>query len=99
MTSHTITFVHGTARCLWTEAVPLYELGVLDIQRAIRVEFQPSTLLWEVHLASDPDSGRGVSKVMTGPFFALGAFWQGADQFGHRRRNKSGGWHLGVLWR
>jgi hypothetical protein len=52
---HVITFAaDGTARCLWTEAVPLQELGVLDVQRASRVEFDPSKQEWEVRLASNP---------------------------------------------
>jgi hypothetical protein len=34
-TFHIITFaLDGTAHCLWTEAVPLQELGLLDVQRA-----------------------------------------------------------------
>jgi hypothetical protein len=52
-----ITFTpDGTARGLWTEIVPLQELGRLDIQRASTVEFQPSTQKWEVRLASKPDA-------------------------------------------
>lgn len=45
----------GTARCLWTEAVPLQELGRLAMQRASTVEFNQSTQDWEVRLASNPD--------------------------------------------
>ena len=52
-----ITFApNGTARCLWTEAVPLHELGRLDVERASTVEFQPSTQQWIVRLASNPDA-------------------------------------------
>jgi len=52
-----ITFApDGTARGLWTEIVPLQELGRLDIERASTVEFQPSTQKWEVRLASRPDT-------------------------------------------
>ena len=55
MNEHTILFTpEGTANCLWTEAVPLTELGRLDIQRASTVEFNPTTQQWEVRLASDP---------------------------------------------
>ena len=55
MSEHTILFTpEGTANCLWTEAVPLAELGRLDIQRASTVEFNPTTQQWEVRLASDP---------------------------------------------
>ena len=54
--AHTITFASdGTARCLWTEAVPLHELGRLEIQRASTVEFNAATQCWEVRLASNPD--------------------------------------------
>ena len=54
--AHTITFaLDGTARCLWTEAVPLPELGRLEIQRASTVEFNAATQCWEVRLASNPD--------------------------------------------
>jgi hypothetical protein len=34
--------------------VPLQELGVLDVHRASQVEFNPSTQVWEVRLASNP---------------------------------------------
>ena len=55
-TSYTITFASdGTARCLWTEAVPLHELGHLDIRRAGAVEFNDAKQQWEVRFASDPD--------------------------------------------
>ena len=55
-TAHIITFApDGTARCLWTEAVPLHELGRLDIHRASTVEFEPLTQQWEVRLASEPE--------------------------------------------
>ncbi len=48
-TSHVITFApDGTARCLWTEAVPLHELGRLDVQRASSIEFNNTTQQWEV---------------------------------------------------
>lgn len=57
MNKRTITFeLDGTARCLWTEAVPLHELGRLEIQRASAIEFQPLTQQWEVRLASNPDA-------------------------------------------
>jgi len=38
----------GTALCLWTEAVPLHELGRLEITRATNIEFNNSTQQWEV---------------------------------------------------
>ena len=55
MTTHIITFgSDGTARCLWTEAVPLHELGRLDIHRASTVEFDDVKQQWEVRLTSNP---------------------------------------------
>jgi hypothetical protein len=38
----------GTALCLWTEVVPLHELGRLEINRATNVEFNNATQHWEV---------------------------------------------------
>ena len=38
----------GTAQCLWTEVLPLYELGLLEITRASNIEFNNSTQHWEV---------------------------------------------------
>ena len=38
----------GTALCLWTEAVPLHELGRLEINRATNIEFNNTTQHWEV---------------------------------------------------
>jgi hypothetical protein len=38
----------GTAHCLWTEALPLHELGHLEIHRASTIEFNNSTQHWEV---------------------------------------------------
>ena len=37
----------GTAQCLWTEALPLHELGRLEIIRASNLEFNNSTQQWE----------------------------------------------------
>jgi len=38
----------GTAICLWTEALPLHELGRLEITRASNIEFNNTTQHWEV---------------------------------------------------
>jgi hypothetical protein len=38
----------GTAQCLWTEALPLHELGRLEIYRATNIEFNNTTQQWEV---------------------------------------------------
>jgi hypothetical protein len=54
-TNHVITFaLDGIARCLWTEAVPLHELGRLNIHRASQVEFNEKEQKWEVRLESNP---------------------------------------------
>jgi hypothetical protein len=45
----TIQFtLNGTAHCLWTEALPLHELGRLEIHRASNIEFNNSTQHWEL---------------------------------------------------
>ena len=36
----------GTAQCLWTEALPLPELGRLQITRASNIEFNNATQQW-----------------------------------------------------
>jgi hypothetical protein len=57
MTPHIFTFaLDGTAHCLWTEAVPLHELGRLEVQRASTIEFNESGQVWEVRLVSDPNT-------------------------------------------
>jgi hypothetical protein len=57
MSHHIMIFgTGGTACCLWTEAVPLQELGRLDVQRASTVEFNSTTQVWEVRLASAPEA-------------------------------------------
>ena len=38
----------GTATCLWTEALPLHELGRLEVSRASNLEFNNQTQHWEV---------------------------------------------------
>jgi len=38
----------GTAQCLWTEVLPLHELGRLEIHRATNLEFNNTTQHWEV---------------------------------------------------
>jgi hypothetical protein len=44
-----ITFApDGTARCLWTEAVPLHQLGKLQVQRATTIEFDNGNQHWQV---------------------------------------------------
>ncbi len=45
----TISFKpNGTAQCLWTEALPLHELGRLEITRTTNIEFNNTTQQWEV---------------------------------------------------
>jgi hypothetical protein len=38
----------GTAQCLWTEGLPLHELGRLEITRASTIEFNNAIQHWEV---------------------------------------------------
>lgn len=38
----------GTARCLWTEVLPLQELGPMEVQRAFAVEFDNQAQAWRV---------------------------------------------------
>ncbi len=38
----------GTAQCLWTEVLPLHELGRLEIHRATNIESNNTTQHWEV---------------------------------------------------
>ena len=45
----------GNVFGLWTEAIPLQEIGALKMTRASTVEFNESTQQWEVRLASNPD--------------------------------------------
>ena len=40
----------GTVRCLWTEMLPLAEIGRMEIQRASTVEFNTDSQQWEVRL-------------------------------------------------
>ena len=53
---HVITFARdGIMRCLWTEVVPLHELGHLALERASTIEFNEGNQQWQVRLASNPD--------------------------------------------
>jgi hypothetical protein len=38
----------GTARCLWTDAISLHDLGHLKITRASNIEFNHADQKWEV---------------------------------------------------
>ncbi len=49
MKEYIISFYqNGTANCLWTEAIPLQEIGRLEITRASHVEFNNTTQQWVV---------------------------------------------------
>jgi hypothetical protein len=48
MNIHISFNLDGTAQCLWTEALPLNELGRLQITRASNIEFNNATQQWEV---------------------------------------------------
>ena len=39
---------NGTAQCLWTEALPLHEIGRLQVTRASNIEFNNADQKWEV---------------------------------------------------
>jgi hypothetical protein len=38
----------GNAQCLWTEVLPLHELGRLQVTRASNLEFNNAIQQWEV---------------------------------------------------
>lgn len=44
----------GTAHCLWTDDLPLAELGQLEVTRASNIEFNSELQRWEVRLVGDP---------------------------------------------
>ena len=48
MTTQILFQPDGSAQCFWTEALPLHELGRLEIQRASNIEFNNTTQQWEV---------------------------------------------------
>ena len=48
MNIHISFNTNGTAQCLWTEALPLHELGRLEITRATNIEFNNTTQQWAV---------------------------------------------------
>ena len=57
MPEHVIQFTpDGTGRCLWTEAVPLHGLGLLEIQRASTVEWNAHKQTWEVRMVANPET-------------------------------------------
>jgi hypothetical protein len=44
----------GSIRTVYTEAIPLHELGVLEVKRFGHVEFDREIQEWTVRLVSDP---------------------------------------------
>lgn len=54
MKTHVISFdSDGSARCVYTDDLPLAELGRLDIKRASTIEYNAETALWDVRLGTD----------------------------------------------
>jgi hypothetical protein len=51
-----LTF-HETGNCttLWTEQIPLNELGQLEISRASTIEFNANFQVWEVRFSNSKD--------------------------------------------
>lgn len=48
---HVISFhPNGTTSCFWTEAIPLHELGTLEVNRASNIEFNQQKQQWEVEV-------------------------------------------------
>ena len=45
----------GTGHAVYTEALPLAQLGQLSMRRASVVEYNEATQQWEVFLASNPE--------------------------------------------
>lgn len=43
----------GEVTCLWTDAIPLQELGKCEVTRASTVEFNGETGEWDVRWAGD----------------------------------------------
>jgi hypothetical protein len=55
MKTHILSFKpDGTARLLWTDALPLAALGSLQVERASTIEFNNNSGMWEVRLGNDP---------------------------------------------
>ena len=44
----------GTINCLWTDSLPLAELGNLEIKRASTIEFSELMQMWEVCIDGTP---------------------------------------------
>jgi len=44
----------GSARCIYTDALPLADLGQLDVRRASHVEFNSDAQRWEVRFTDNP---------------------------------------------
>ena len=48
MKAHALVFTpDGNVRCLWTDAIPLGELGRLEVHRASTIEFNNEQQVWE----------------------------------------------------
>jgi hypothetical protein len=47
---------NGTGTCLYTELIDLHAIGSLEVTRASTIEFNSEHQVWEVRLASRPDT-------------------------------------------
>lgn len=51
MSAHVIRFDQdGTGHCLWSEAIPLAELGTLHIEPISRIDYNNLSGFWEVKI-------------------------------------------------
>jgi hypothetical protein len=49
----TLLIANGCVRALWTDAIPLRNLGPCTVERASTVDFNPTSQEWEVRVRAD----------------------------------------------